>query len=217
MSGAIAGVILSLGLIVLALPATVAELILTVGNPALARVERGLRLTPAGEARLERSRLAAGSIEHRPSMVRDLAVLYFARAAHLAQQNDERAAEAFAQAEALFTQSLAREPARAEAWSALAWLQLARSGDAAAAALRLSYRVAPLRPSLADLRAPLGLLLLEDLDMPTRERLAHELRLIARTDEDRLRAFARRFGLEDRLGRILSAGGRQQSSAPGHS
>jgi hypothetical protein len=207
---AVAGLVLGFGLVVLALPATVAELMLTVGNPALARVERGLRLTPAGEARLERSRLAARSIERRPSIARDLAVLHFARATSFAQQNDERAAGAFEHAAALFAESLAREPARAEAWSALAWLRLARSGDAggAAAALRLSYRVAPLRPSLADLRAPLGLLLLDELDAPTRERLARDLRLIARTDEDRLRAFARRFGLEDQLGLILSAGGK---------
>jgi hypothetical protein len=196
-------------LLSLALPATRLELLLTVGDPALAQVERGMRPTPAGEERLERSRLAARAIAPRPSIARDLGVLHFARGARLARESDGRAARAFEQAEVLFTESLAREPARPEAWYVLAWLRLARSGDAAgaAAALRMSYRVAPLRPSLADLRAPLGLLLLDRLDPESRHLLHRELRLVARDDGERLRTWARLAGVEEELRPLLAADG----------
>lgn len=217
-AAAVVGLGLGCALLLAALPATRVELLLAVGDPALARVERGLRPTPAGEERLEWSRLAARAIAPRPSIARDLAVLHFARGARLAREGDGRAAREFERAEALFAESLARDPARPEAWYGLAALRLTRSGDAAgaAAALRMSYRMAPLRPSLADFRAPLGLLVLDRLDPGSRHLLHRELRLLARDDGERLRAWARLAGVEEELRLLLSSTGAPRSAPIPH-
>lgn len=185
-------------------PATLAELHLTVGDPALALLERGLRPTPAGERRLEQSRRAALLLRPHPGARRDLGLLELARARRH-DPRDPRRSDRLARAENHLQRALAADPVRPEAWYALALVRLTLHGDraGAAAALRMSYRVAPMRPTLADGRARLALLLLDRLDVASRVRVRRELELLAREDGRALRTWAGAAGVAPLLHRML--------------
>lgn len=193
------------GLLYLALPRTVAAVLMLPGDPLLERIREREPVDKNDLEILVRSRERALAWVESGRVHTDLGLAYLL----LARQTDEAGGfdrERARQAVASLREGLPRAPASPHAWARLAYAELVAQGPSptVARALDMSLRTAPFEPRLTRVRVELALLAWPFLTSPTRRLVAAQIRLAWRQARSGLVEIARHSGRDDVVRAALS-------------
>ena len=202
---AVLSALVGMGLLYLALPRTVAAILMMPGDPVLTRIQKQ---EPVNTGDLEtliasRERVLSWVSSGRIRTDLGLAQLLLARRTEDATRFDrERALEAIGS----LREGLALAPASPHGWARLAYAELVTGGPspAVARALAMSLRTAPFEPRLTRVRVELSLLAWPFLTTPTRGLVGDEIRLAWRQSRSELLEIARQSRRDDVVRAALS-------------
>ncbi len=196
------------GLLYLALPRTVAAVLMLPGDPVIVRLQERQAVEPAALEILIRSRRRALAWVRSGRALTDLGLARLVLARAAADGGDDggfdrgEAGAALAALEA----GLRLAPANAHAWARLAYARLVVDGPspALARALAMSFRAAPYAPRLVLVRVELALRAWPFLTTPERLPAGDEMRRAWRHHAAALVELARHSGRADVVGAALA-------------
>ena len=193
------------GLLYLALPRTVAAILMLPGDPVLERMQKREPVDKKDLEILVRSRKRALDWVDSGRVHTDLglAQLLLAREMESARAFDRALAH---DAVASLRAGLALTPSSPHAWARLAYAEYVADGPSptVAQALDMSLRTAPFEPRLTQVRVELALLAWPFLTTPTRRLVDDEIRRAWRQARPGLVAIARHSGRDDVVRAALS-------------
>ena len=185
----------------LAVPRLYSESSILVGRQAVIRAQQ----TPAANVNIEAARELAAMLERTAAASGAFQAYSLAGQAHLVAAAPDKAAAAFRAA-------LAGNPAAPYNWARLTAAEYAQGRSAAAAqAWLMSTFVGVFEPDLMERRLIQGWMLRSWLEAPAQTALDAQISLFWLWDPGRLTLFARRYGAEARVRRLLK--GNQEALA----
>lgn len=193
----------------LSVPRLMAEIALLPGNPLLDAVQRGARLSAGDLQKLMESRRRALAWSGAARLRLDLASIEIL-AADSAPGGGAGNDEAMARAAEDLRSGLARAPADPEAWTRLAYAEIARGQPARRIApiLAMAIETAPVAPELTFARLELCLVEWPYLPQPVRALVDEQIRIAWRQSGERLVALAAATGRKDAVREALAQGDR---------